>query len=1000
MSARRLRVFTIAPSADFLDVLTAAILEGFPDSAPPDPFVLARSTILLPTRRAVRAFENRLADRHSAAGLLLPRVRPIGDIDEELFEDHQPTDDLAAPMFDPISPAARELLLVALVDEWAKANPASALAREIAASPRQSLNLAGSLAELVDGLETEDLDVARLPELYDLEQARHREAILNFLSLVRERLPARLLELKLMGPRARRSAILRREAKRLGQAPQRFPVIAAGSTGSIPATRELLLSIAGLDQGAVVLPGLDLVMDEASWANVGEQHPQFALKQTLAQFGLERKDVQLLGPPVGPRDWLASELMRPPATSDAWREIVGGQAAKVVAAVDGMELVAAHDIREEAQIVALMMRKALAAGEIASLVTPDRELARRVKQELANANILVDDSAGEPLIHFGGAALIDLVIEAALQNASAPSLLALFRHPLCRLGLTADAARQAVDVIDVALFRSTPIMPPLAGFAEHLRQAHLDLASDTHAPQLVFRLTPEIWEAATKFAGDVAAALQPLLESRDEPLAAHIDRLLAASTAMSGDNLYDGEEGELLRTLMDALRQDAIHLPYCGTAQALLIVRHYLTATPLRRRREASPQLSILGLLEARLTRSDLVVLGGLNEGVWPALPDAGPWLNRPMRTILGMALPERQIGQTAHDFVQALGCRRCALIWAERLGDAPAVPSRWLLRLQMLLAASEIKLENSWPALARQLLAPAATVPAGKPRPRPPRSARPKRLSVTRIETLIRDPYAIYARHVLRLEPLTEPMAAADFATRGTLFHGIAAEFAARFATALPTDAEREFLAIAERHFRPYREDAEIMGFWWSQIRRIASWLTGEEQALRAGVSAIHVECGGKLDLMVAGEPFALTGRADRIDILADGKARIIDYKSGQVPSSKQVKAGLAPQLTLEAAMLAAGAFQGLGKRETSELLYIRLSGGNPPGEVEAPKLDAPVPEVAQRHLDGLLALLHAYADDNKPYLPRVMIEHEDDVGDYDHLSRFREWALSGGAS
>ena len=1000
METRLPRVFTMAPSADFLGELAEAVLAGFPHAAPPTPLALARTTILLPTRRAARALEKLFFEKGGGAGLLLPRIRPIGDIDEDLFEDRQSTDDPAGDLPDAISATARQFLLMDLAAAWASENPTAPLAREIAASARQSLNLALSLAELVDGLETEDLDVGRLPELYDLDQARHRAAILDFLSLVKERLPARLLAMNLLGPRARRSIILRREARRLAENPPPFPVIAAGSTGSIPATRELLAAIARLPQGAVIVPSLDTVMDEPSWASIGEQHPQFAIRQMLESFGVARADVVSLGPSPSARDWLSSELMRPPATSDAWREVVAAGHPRLTVALTGLEFAETRDLREEAQVIALMLRKSYATeGETACLVTPDRELARRVKQELAEAGIAVDDSAGEPLARFGAAALLDLLIEVAMDEASPRSLLALLRHPLCTWGEDEQAIRRAVDVIDVAVYRNAPLMPSLAGLADALRRARSELANDSHPAHAVLTFGDENWRQAESLAIRIAASLGPVLEAGEAPLAAHLDRLMSVCEAIAGGQLYDGEEGEPFRTLIALLRADAAYLERCGMNQALVILRHQLNAVPLRRTLGEPPRLAIFGLLEARLARPQVMILGGLNEGVWPALPDAGPWLNRPMRTILGMAQPERQIGQTAHDFVQALGATRCALVWARRLGDAPAVPSRWLLRLRMLMAAAGLKRESDWPALARRLLAPEAVTPAEKPRPRPPAAARPRRLSVTRIETLIRDPYAVYAQAILRLEPLNEPGIRIDYATRGTLFHAIVGEFTQRFPKALPDDAERQFMTIADRHFAPYAGDPRIAAFWWGQMARLALWLVTEEQVLRAGLRHSYAECGGKLEMTVAGQPFALTARADRIDVLADGQARLIDYKTGAVPSNKQVKTGLAPQLTLEAAMLEAGAFRELGKCQTAELVYIKLSGGNPPGEVGTLDLKGPVMAVAADHLARLRDLLAAYADAGKAYFPRAIAEREDEPLDYDHLSRFREWSLSGKA-
>ncbi len=274
MSATLPRVFTIAPDRPFLETLARAVLDGFPcaDGGKPGLLDLPRWTILLPTRRAVRELEDMFLALSGGNGILLPRIQPIGDIDEDLLDDGLADSSLETSLSVP----GQLLLLVDLIDEWAAAHPDTPLAREIAAAPHQALGLAQSLAELLDTLGTEDIDPARLPELYGLEAARHREAILHFLTIARETYPQRLARENAASPQERRSRLLRREAARLARIATRRPFIAAGSTGSIPATAALLKSIAGLENGAVVLPGLDQVMDEPSWLAVEPTHPQYA----------------------------------------------------------------------------------------------------------------------------------------------------------------------------------------------------------------------------------------------------------------------------------------------------------------------------------------------------------------------------------------------------------------------------------------------------------------------------------------------------------------------------------------------------------------------------------------------------------------------------------------------------------------------------------------------------------------------------------------------------
>ncbi|MFO1131588.1 MAG: double-strand break repair protein AddB [Hyphomicrobiales bacterium] len=1000
MAADIPRLFTIAPDKPFLEVLAAAVLGGFPcaDGKPPGRLDLARWTILLPTRRAVRELEEIFFRLAGGSGLLLPRIRPLGDIDEDLLQPEQGAEELGTP----VSAAGQLLLLMDLIDEWAAAHPTTRLAQEIAAAPHQAGGLAQSLAELLDALETEDVDVTRIADLYGLEAAHHREAILEFLAIAREKYPQRLAAEKAIGPQARRSAILRREARRLADSRTVRPFIAAGSTGSIPATCTLLKAIAALPNGAVVLPGLDQFMDEASWTAVGPTHPQHAMKQLLARLNATRPMVAELGGEPGPRAWLAGELMRPAESSHLWHGALKGREAQVAAAMQGVELVEARSLQEQAVAAALMLRECLETpGRSGCLVTPDRQLAQRVKAELLRWNITIDDSAGEPLIRFGGASLINLLLEALLQNFAAEPLAALLRHDLATFGLPREEARHLASLIELALLRTGTGAPEIGLLSHALRLA---TATDNRSalPLAVRRVKDETWEQAIAQARRIAEVLAPLTASPPGTLAGHLDRLVAACEAMAGPAFWEGEGGEVLADAVTLLKTESHFLKHCDLRRTAAILRHWLHGLPVRSLQHNPAPLSILGLLEARLIRADVMVLAGLNEGTWPGATDCGPWLNRPMRDVLEMKQPESQIGQTAHDFVQALGNTEVKLLWSRRLGDAPGTPSRWLHRLLMILGTAKLKpAESAWPSYARRLSEPVTVTPVAMPKPRPAVDLRPRSLSVTRIERLIRDPYAIYARFILGLEPVKPLSSLPDPARRGTIFHAAIGDFLTRYPVALPADAAAELERCGEQQFRQIEDYPGLLSFWRPRFRRIAAWLAEQEPLWRDGVARVVAERGGAIAFPVMGQEFTLNCRVDRIDLMADGSARIVDFKTGGVPSLKEVDVGLAPQLTLQAAILARGGFKDVDARQTGQVWYVKLSGGTPAGEVdELGKLSRPVMELAELHLAELQKLLVRYASIEQPYYPRTIMRKEDDPSDYDHLSRFQEWTLSGGGA
>ncbi len=997
-----LRLFNIPPDVAFLPALTRAILAGnFPADLPPPALDdLPRWTILLPTRRAVRSLQQSFLAVAGRDAMLLPRIRPIGDVEEDLLApgDAASDDDLLAPA---ITALEREALLIRLIDEWVEVYPDERLSREIAGSPSQAIALAESLSELVDTFETEEADLQKLSDLFAADLAEHRTAILGFLAIIRERLPEELTRLRLLGPMERRSHLLRLEAKRLADLQPESPIIAAGSTGSIPAAAELLKVIAGLPNGAVVLPGLDQTMSEESWQHVGPQHPQFGLKRLLESWQQTRADVlPLPGIETARRNpsrpWLASEIMRPTAAAGGWREALFAGRAEITRGMDGVSLVELADHHQEAQAIAIILREVLETpGRTAALVTPDRDLARRVVSALKRWGVEIDDSAGVALIRRPLGSLLSALIDYRLSGFAIHEFAKLLHHPLATFGQAPELARKAAGIIDLALMRSGRDQLPPETMVEALVKARREAEKDSHALMALKRLGEADWALARDHALAVSAALAVLAENEEATLAGHAGRFIAALERVA-DKEADAPAADAIDLIVQSFTAAERFLPACGMERAALFLAGWLRRLPVRLPLH-HPRLAILGLLEARLIDPDVVVMGGLTEASWPAQPDPGPWINRPMRESLGLTPPERSIGLTAHDFAQGFGAPQVVLTWSKRVKDQPAVASRWILRLKMILEATATAFDDGahWRRWARSFDTAEGDRRVVMPRPKPPVDARPRNLSITQVEKLMRDPYRIYAEKILGLQPLPPIGAAADLGLRGNLIHETLNRFSVAYPTILPLLAEDELIQIGAAVFAPHMADADVAGFWWPRFLRIVPWFIAEERQLRQGLERIHAEVGAAHQF----DGFTLTGRADRIDILASGKARLIDYKTGRIPTGAQVKAGLAPQLTLEAALVAHGAFRGVEPVETDALLYIKLSGGAPPGLL-VPINDLEVMEKAEEHLEKFKSLMRAYDDVTHGYLPRAAMEKEQDTSPFDHLSRWREWSIAEDAS
>lgn len=972
-------VHTIAAGRPFLDLLARGILQQYGS----DPLTLSRVTVLLPTRRACRALAEAFLRQGDGTALLLPVIRPLGDIDEDELDLRGIGDGQDETL--PFGTLERDLLLARLVQ-------ASPLAGGDSAN---ALRLARELGHLLDAAATEEVGLDRLPELVPAELAGHWQQTLDFLKIVRETWPAIKAEQGRSDSAEHRQRVTQRWIEHWQTTPPDGPVIAAGSTGTIPATARLLKLISRLPQGSVVLPGLDRTLDDASWKAVLDEptHPQHALARLLETLGVLRAEVADW-PDEGKADQgraaLLTAALLPPAESHRWRDLRGGIAADALA---GLQRIEAPGPREEALSIALAMRETLETpGRTAALITPDRMLARRVSLELARYGIEVNDSAGLPLIQTAPAVFLRLLAAAVAEDFAPVALLALLKHPFCRLGMARGDLLRWTRRVERKLLRKSR---PVAG----LNALAADLAGE---PDLLASLARLAAIAQTMRSGeDETISLKTLLQ---------VQVTAAEALTVAPDQptpLWQQDAGEALHTLVVDLLDASDRFGAVTPTEWPRLLDALLEGQVVRPRRPSHSRLAIWGLLEARLQQADRIILGGLNEGTWPPQAKEDPWLSRPMRAALGLSSPEFRLGQTAHDFVQAASGSDVILTRAAKVDGTPTVPARWLLRLEALLDKKDPRWQASlaphYLAWAEQFDTPVQSLKFDPPRPAPPVKARPRALYVTAIETWIRDPYALYARRILNLRPLDPPDQPPDARLRGNVIHAVLEIFQQRHADTLPADgpALEELLDLGRKEFGAWLNLPEIAALWWPRFERAMQWFLIYERGRReGGFRPALLEQEGQIDIEAPTGTFTLKAKADRIDRHdADGRLAILDYKTGNPPTPKQVNSGLSPQLALEAAIAQAGGFTGLSPAEIAELVYIRLGGGTEPGEEKRIESTSrteipPADDLAREALARLSGWVARFDDASIPYLSRPRPQFVDYPGDYDHLARVAERA------
>jgi double-strand break repair protein AddB len=962
------RVFGVPLGVDFPKALVDGLL-ALHDGQQPE--ALARVHLIVNTRRMARRIREMFD--HGPA-LLLPRTSLVTDLGEDWA---------MADLPDAVPPLQRRLELLKTVERLLDQSPDLA--------PRAALyDLSDSLASLMDEMHGEGVPPKVIEDLDITDQSGHWERVKAFLGIIRPYFDVGQSEPDV---ETRQRMVIERLTRHWAETPPDHPIIIAGSTGSRGATQILMQAVARLPQGAVVFPGFDADMPEDVWDTLetpmnSEDHPQYRFAQFMTRLAGHPRDVApwpWSPTPVSPeRNKVISLALRPAPVTDQWLRD-GPNLPDLTKAMANVTLLEAESTRDEALTIAMRLRKAAEDQSTAALITPDRTLTRQVTALLDRWGITPDDSAGIPLPLSVPGRFLRHVADLMRNRLTAESLLTLLKHPLTHTGNERGPHLRLTRELELHLRRYGPPFPD----AESLAAWADGRTEDEAAP----------WVAWIRdcFCGKEVNSAQPLTDL----VVDHIGLAGRIAQGPEGDGtggLWEKEAGREALKAVTELQENATHGGQLNAPDYANLFNAILGRGEVRNPDTPHPHIRIWGTLEARVQGADLLILAGLNEGSWPEAPKPDPWLNRKLRNEAGLLLPERRIGLSAHDFQQAVTAPEVWLTRSIRSDDAETVVSRWLNRLQNLLDGLPDKggkgaLEamrargQHWLSLAQRLEEVGDPTPAKRPAPIPPGSARPRHLSVTEIKTLIRDPYAIYAKHVLGLKPLDPLMKAPNALLRGIVLHRVLEKFIDD-TLADPGLLTRDHLIaktgtiLAENVPWP-----EVRAMWLARMERVADWVLATEETRRARGRPTALEQRSKASL--PNLDFTLTGTADRIDMDEAGQLYIYDYKTGAAPTGPQ-QAEFDKQLLLEAAMAEQFGFGDLVPNKVAGAYYLSLS--NDPKEVPAPLDKEPVEKVWKE----FEALIAAYLDESKSFPSRRAMFTKDIEGNYDQLARFGEWDIT----
>ncbi|WP_179504594.1 MULTISPECIES: double-strand break repair protein AddB [unclassified Sphingomonas] len=991
-------VYSIAAHRGFADALVAGLIPRYRE----DTFGLARLTLLLPSQRAVRGLTEAFI-RASGGGLLLPRMAVVGDLD---------LDETLGALLDPLGggavapPACDPVLRLLRIAEILREELA---AQGIERGEAGLLRQARSLAQSLDRLAAEEvapeqlLTIDMLPEL-----AEHWQDSLRLFARVQVRWQFELDEREQVDAPVRRNLLLAHAAQSWRANPPPGPVIAAGVTSAAPAIARLLRTVADLPQGAVVLPDLDLALESEVWDALGQAgaseepggppfgrgdqvtHPQYHLKLLLHRMGLAREEVRpwhragiAAAPPA--RSRAISNLFLPPEASTAWVKLPAADRR-----LAGVRLMHSAHPEEEAQAIAVLVREGLAVPERrVAVVTPDRALAQRVIAHLGRWNIAADDTAGRPLPQTVAGRLLLQLAQAWAERAAPVALLALLGHPLVMAG------------------------EPRAGWLERVRQLDFVLRGPRPGPGLepirdAVRAKEKRFPGLSAWWDEVELLLAPLLAGHDAlPLAATLTLLAEMAEALCGPALWANADGRCLAQFVEQWRDAAAQageqtggLPV-DSAQVPALLRDAMDEVSVRPPYGGHPRLAIYGLLEARMSRADLVICAGMTEGTWPAAPAPDPLLAPAVLRTLGIPGADFRIGLAAHDLAAMLGAPEVVLSFAERDAAGPAIPSRFLLRIRAMLGEEGVAWEREAVNLAQALDA-APQAPA-YPRPRPMPSPQQRRvdIAVTALDRLRSDPFQFYASAILGLKSLDPRDADPTPAWRGTAVHAILEEW--HQAGAPPG----ELVPLAERKLAEMSAHPFMRSLWRPRLTAALAWIEDEqERLLGEGRAVAAFECWG--DTTVDG--IRIFGRADRIDRLPDGTLAVVDYKTGTPPSGRMVQEGFALQLGLIGLIAQAGGFKDKQGRvsvegEPTRFEYWSLARNRERGfgYCEEPILEGrkksgiPREDFLPETRRFLAEAIARWILGNEPFVARLNPDLPS-YADYDQLMRLEEWQGRGG--
>lgn len=935
-----MNVFHIDPSADFLESLIEGIHSRFQG------IDLSQITVFLPSKRAC----NSLLSSHRN----MPKLMPIGEIQDNRISI--------------ISPLEYKLLI------------SQELRRCKGMSYRKAMMAAAEIYDLIIKFNRDDVNIDSINEVDFSDLPTHSQELIEHFKFINSDL------LKTLSLEGRESVICARNKgiynmiARWQSKPPKFPVIIAGSTGSAKATTELLKATAKLDNGFIIVTGVDMNLSEDSWNQINELHPSFQLKCLLEQLKIKRNDLQnwSASKEADPlRARFLSEAMCPPSVMN-WHQLDSGEFRDL----KGMEYLDCNSHQEEAMIIIIKIKELIAKGcENIGVIINDLDLKKRILATARLYDININDSYGVSAFIIAQINFISAIFE-AIENSFSPIwLIDILANRFAHLKYHKDHLKSLVSQLNIKYLRGICAYNNLEKLIEKTAAKE-----DLEISQMLQNLLA-ICERAINMRQKKTVIFEDLLSELI---------VIAEKLSENVDGKITFWEGKFCDEVKDFLNElSVLKIGPIPVSEFKFILTQCLANKRFSREESQKSMVQILSSIESRLLNFDYVILAGLNEKSWPEGVAPNPWFSALSKHV-GLAKPEAGIGKSAHDFFCLMHNSQVMITRATTVNGDIQIPSRWLIRIEALAKKlnklSDIKPRDHYLLKqVREFFLPSNFTKYSPPTPKPPRELRPTTLSVTQIEKLIRDPYTVYVSKILNIKKLDKLEKMPDQLEFGNFIHQVIDELNKKYKNIKPHEVFDELIVYGKQKLSSLMHNPIVQKMWWPRFEKIARWIVCFEEFKRAnGKAKIYSEVKGSISFMTSAGTFTLTAKADRIEVYENNIASIIDFKTGAIPSNQDVTNMLSPQLPLEALIASKGGFN-IAIESVEELAYIQFSVGNKLGAIT--NIKAPIAELVTETEEALLKLIELYADENTPYTICPNPKKAPTYNELEHLERLSEW-------